>query len=280
MAYNAYIVVPFATWAVAQVAKFAIASMRGRIDFRYLYSSGGMPSVHSAVVSSLVVTALLVDGPSSPIFGLAAILAAIVMYDSFGVRRASGEQAAAINMLIESLDHSKIKLEQPALRLREVLGHQPVEVTVGAVVGVVLGGVFNYSHLTAQIAFLQTIPKGNELYIYGGIFAIMIVAGLVQRFVLRARYPKSPTMKKLTRRVLIAAETTGLVGLLVVLLEYERASYVSWRGWVLLVLVAGAAWGISLFVAFSKTVAPELTKEANTARKLKWLGGKRKAKHS
>jgi len=53
--YNPYIVVPLATWAITQVAKFAIAAIKGRIDFRYLYASGGMPSVHSAVVSSLAV---------------------------------------------------------------------------------------------------------------------------------------------------------------------------------------------------------------------------------
>lgn len=91
MAYNPYIIVPFATWAVAQISKFAIAAFRGRIDFRYLYASGGMPSVHSAVVCSLAMTALLVDGVGSHLFGFTAIFAAIVMYDSFGVRRSAGE---------------------------------------------------------------------------------------------------------------------------------------------------------------------------------------------
>src|SRR4051812_44369194 len=125
MVYNPYIVVPFATWAVAQVSKFTLAALRGRIDFRYLYASGGMPSVHSAVVCSLATTALLVDGANSHMFGFAAIFAAIVMYDSFGVRRSSGEQAAAINMLTETMDRNRVKLAQPGLHLREILGHQP-----------------------------------------------------------------------------------------------------------------------------------------------------------
>ncbi len=101
MAYNPYIVVPLATWAVSQVAKFAVAAFKGQVDFKYLYSSGGMPSVHSAVVCSLAMTALLVDGTSSHLFGFTLIFAAVVMYDSFGVRRSSGEQAAAINTMSE-----------------------------------------------------------------------------------------------------------------------------------------------------------------------------------
>ena len=279
MAYNPYIVVPFATWAVDQVAKFAFAAIRGRIDFRYLYASGGMPSVHSAVVSSLVITAYFVDGVNSPIFGLSAILAAIVMYDSFGVRRASGEQSLAINMLIESLDRGKFKLEQPHLHLREILGHQPLEVVVGAVFGLVLGGLFNYTHLNPLFAYLQVIPKGRELWIYAAIFMVIIVTGLAQRFILRARYHKSATMKALSRRVLTAAQTVGWLGLVTVVLEYENASYLSWRGWAFLMLAIGVAWGMGIALSSYRTVPEALAKEANIARKMKWLtwGGKRKA---
>ncbi len=278
MVYNAYIVVPLATWAVAQVAKFALAAMRGNIDFKYLYASGGMPSVHSAVVCSLAVTAFFVDGINSPIFGLAVILAAIVMYDSFGVRRASGEQAAAINMLIESLDRGKVRIQQPQLHLREVLGHQPVEVTVGAIVGIVLGSLFNYTHLTPLFNWLKITPTGIELWIYAGVFAFLVLAGLAQRFILRAKYPKSVTMKKLARRILTATQTTGWLGLLVVLLQYERASYLSWRGWAVLILAVGLIWGAGILISSYKTVPETLAKEATTARKLKWLklGSKRK----
>jgi uncharacterized protein len=79
VAYNPYIIIPFASWAVAQIAKFAIAAFKGKIDFRYLYASGGMPSVHSAVVCSLAVTALLVDGVGSHLFGFTLIFAAVVI---------------------------------------------------------------------------------------------------------------------------------------------------------------------------------------------------------
>src|SRR6266571_1039037 len=110
MLYNAYIIVPLATWVIAQVAKFMLAALRGRIDFRLLYASGGMPSVHSAIVTSLATTSFLIDGPTSHIFGLTVVVAAIVIYDSFGVRRSSGEQTVALNMLLRSLENGKVKL--------------------------------------------------------------------------------------------------------------------------------------------------------------------------
>src|SRR6185369_6168330 len=106
---------------------------------------------------------LLVDGYSSFQFGFAVIFAAIVMYDSFGVRRSSGEQAAAINMLIESLDRNRVKLARPDLHLREILGHQPREVTAGAILGVALAGLFNYDRLGSLGSFLQGLPGKTEI---------------------------------------------------------------------------------------------------------------------
>jgi len=273
--YNPYIVVPFATWAVAQILKFTIAAMRGRIDFRYLYASGGMPSVHSAVVCSLAVTALLVSGAASPVFGFAVIFAAIVMYDSFGVRRSAGEQAAAINMLITSLDRSKIKLSDPDLHLREILGHQPKEVTVGAVLGVVLAGFFNYSHLGKFGTWLQDVPGHRELVAYAAVFVVILVGGVVARMILRMRYRKSKVIKQLARRILVATETIGWLGLVSVVFAYERATYVSWRLWPLLILAIGLAWAIWILSASWGTVPAALADEATEARKRKWLNWNR-----
>jgi acid phosphatase family membrane protein YuiD len=285
VSYNPYIVIPLATWAVAQVAKFAVAAFKGKIDFRYLYSSGGMPSVHSAVVTSLAVTALLVGGVGSSAFGFAVILAMIVMYDSFGVRRSAGEQGAAINMLIESLDRNKVKLDQPNLRVRVILGHQPREVVAGALVGAALSALLNYQRLGAFGAFLQTVPQKPELIVYGAIFVALLVLGLVARWILRARFPKSKTIKMLTRRVLTATQTVGWLGIVASALVYENASYLAWRLWPMLVLTIGLIWAVSLFVASYKTVPAALALEANEARKMKWLNfgrskSKRKAKRA
>ncbi len=271
MVYNPYIVIPLATWAVAQIAKFVLAALRGKLDFRYLYASGGMPSVHSAVVCSLATTSLLLDGPGSHLFGLTAVLAAIIIYDALGVRRATGEQGEAINMLMASLDRSKIKLEQPDLRLREVLGHKPTEVIVGGIVGVLLGGFFNYDHLGALGLFLQSIPVAPELWIYAGVFGLIVIAGWAQRLVLRARYRKSATIGRLTRRIVTASQTVGWIGLFTVLFQYERASYAAWRLWPLAMLAIGLAWAISLFASSYRTVPEALAAENDQARKLKWL---------
>lgn len=282
MAYNPYIVVPFATWAVAQVAKFAIAAFKGRIDFRYFYASGGMPSVHSAVVCSLATTALLVGGASSPIFGFSLIFAAIVMYDSFGVRRASGEQAEAINMIVDSLGKDKIRLEQRDLRVREILGHQPAEVIIGAVLGVTLAALFNYDKLTSLTTFLQTNPSRTELWVYVGIFGFLVVAGVLQRIILRHRYPKSAAIKRATRDITTAAETVGWLGLVSAVFVYEKASYLAWRFWPLAILAIGVAWATVLVFRFARTVPQALVAESHEQRKQKWLnwGNKRKAKRS
>jgi acid phosphatase family membrane protein YuiD len=280
VAYNPYIVIPFATWAVAQLAKFVIAALKGRLDFRYLYASGGMPSVHSAVVCSLMMTAGLQSGLDSPIFGLTVILAAIVMYDSFGVRRSSGEQAAALNMLIDSLGKDKVRLSNPNLHLREILGHQPSEVSVGAVVGIVLGALFNYDKLGSLWTTLQAVPMNSELWAYTGLFGLLVVGGIVQRIVLRRRYRKSATMRRLTSRILTATETTGWLGVITVVLQYEHASYLAWRFWSLLVLAVALTWGIVLGLAAARTVPAALAAEQQTARKLKWFQFGRKRKRA
>lgn len=281
MAYNPYIVVPLATWAIAQVAKFALAALRGRIDFRYLYASGGMPSVHAAVVCSLATTAFLVDGLESHLFGLTAILAAIVMYDSLGVRRSAGEQAVAINMLIASLERSKFRLEQPNLHIREILGHQPREVMAGAVLGVVLGALFNYDRLTPFIQITQQVPAGVEFWGYLAFLAAVVVAGFVQVWVWRARRPKSRIIRKLTHRILVASQVVGWLGLALSLFQYERASYLSWRLWTWGVLMTGLIWAAVLVAQSFRSVPEALAEEADEARKRRWFqwgSGRRKSK--
>lgn len=271
MIYNPYIVVPFATWAVAQIAKFAIAAFRGQIDFRYLYASGGMPSVHSAVVCSLATTALLVDGANSHLFGFAAIFAAIVMYDSFGVRRSAGEQAAAINMLIGSLGKDRVKLLQPDLKLREILGHQPREVTAGALVGIALAALFNYDRLGKLGEFFRELPTRPELLGYLIGFGVLVLGGVIAQLVLRAKYPKSKIIKQLSKRILAATQTVGWLGLLSVLLSYEHASYFVWRFWPMLIAAIAILWGLWLLTTSYRVVPATLAVEMNTARKLKWL---------
>jgi acid phosphatase family membrane protein YuiD len=275
VAYNPYIIVPLATWAVAQISKFAIAAFKGKVDFRYLYASGGMPSVHSAVVCALATTAFLVDGVDSHLFGFTVIFAAVVMYDSFGVRRSAGEQAAAINMLIGSLGRNKVKIDNPHLHLREILGHQPREVTAGAILGVLLAMLFNYDRLGALGTFIEAVPKRPEMLAYLAIFLVLIIGGALARFILRARYRKSRTMRDLAGKIFVATQTIGWLGLFTVAMVYERASYFAWRLWPLVVLLAGVLWAIWLATANYRTVPANLEAEVEQARKEKWLGAGR-----
>ncbi len=144
--YNPYLFVPFVAWFVAQSIKFIRAAIRGDINLKYFFVSGDMPSAHSAAVCALAVTALVLNGFTSPIFGLSGFFAAVVIYDSFGVRRASGDQAVVINAILRNID-GKAKGKLSSVKVREVLGHKPEEVVVGAILGALIALLLNASHL-------------------------------------------------------------------------------------------------------------------------------------
>jgi len=266
--YNPYIVVPIATWAVAQVSKFAIAAIKGDVDFRYLYASGGMPSVHASVVMSLATTSFLVDGPSSPIFGVVLVFALIVMYDSFGVRRSTGELAVAVNSLLDNLDRNRFKLDGPTPhRLREILGHQPREVGAGAITGIVLAGLFNYDRLGWLGTFLQTIPAKYELWSYMTFFGVMVVAGAITRWIFAKRYPKSKVMKRFRGHIFTASQTIGWLGLVTTVFVYEHASYLAWRLWPLLAVAGALIWAWWILTGSAREVPAGLAAEADHTRK-------------
>lgn len=131
-----YIIVIFAGWIVAQGLKYLVAVVKNRKfdHLRQLYSSGSMPSAHGTTVTGLVVVIGLRDGFDTAIFGLAVLFAMVVMYDAMMVRRSSGEQGAAIQRLIIE-QKSDIPLPRAAK------GHSPLEVLVGAMLGLIIGAV-------------------------------------------------------------------------------------------------------------------------------------------
>ncbi len=124
-------------WLVAQLAKTLVNIIHNRrICFVSLVASGGMPSSHSASVTALA-TAVGMEGSfSSPSFALAAVLAFIVMYDATGVRRAAGDQARILNSMMEDLDNNHT--ENVPKHLKELIGHTPLQVFVGAAIGIVI----------------------------------------------------------------------------------------------------------------------------------------------
>ena len=132
-----FILAPIVAWTIAQAAKVVLYSVRERrLNLRVLAVTGGMPSSHSAIVMGLTTAIGKYSGATSPQFAIALIFSFVVMYDAAGLRRAAGRQAAILNRLVEDLVHMRGVQEQ---KLRELLGHTPVEVLVGAVLGVVVG---------------------------------------------------------------------------------------------------------------------------------------------
>jgi len=123
-------------WAAAQVIKFFLELfINRRVNFRALTTMGGMPSSHSAAVSSLATGIAITDGLGSSIFALALWFAAVTMYDAAGIRRAASIQARILNQMIEELFQGHPISD---VKLRELLGHTPIEVLAGMALGIIV----------------------------------------------------------------------------------------------------------------------------------------------
>jgi len=131
-----YLITILLAWLGAHVIKYIVSSLRNeKLTLKgYLFTSGGMPSAHSAAVISMATIIGLRDGFDSGLFGIAMLFAVIVMYDAMKVRRSSGEQGLVIHKLIKE---TKSKIEPP----RVAKGHSPTEVALGAMLGVIVGFV-------------------------------------------------------------------------------------------------------------------------------------------
>jgi len=122
----------------AQFIKFFFYSIKHRrLDLRVLSSTGGMPSSHSAFVSCLSSCVGFIEGFGSSDFAISAVFSLIVMYDASGVRRSVGIQAGILNQMIEELikNNQEFRFE----RIKELIGHTPFEVLVGAAFGSLVG---------------------------------------------------------------------------------------------------------------------------------------------
>jgi uncharacterized protein len=134
---NRILVTAFMAWAVAQISKTIIDLLqRRKLVLSRLVSSGGMPSSHSALVTSLATATGRIAGVSSAAFAITVVLASIVMYDAAGVRRAVSIQARILNQMIDEAFQGSPMAEK---RLRELIGHTPIQVIVGGMLGVGVG---------------------------------------------------------------------------------------------------------------------------------------------
>ena len=129
---NQILVNSLLAWAAAQIIKAILyAAVPRQIDIHRLFGDGGMPSGHSATVTAMATTAALEYGLDSPIFAITAIFGIVVMHDAMGVRREAGKHAEVLNNLIASLNQDV----PPEEALKEFLGHTPLQVCFGALLG-------------------------------------------------------------------------------------------------------------------------------------------------
>lgn len=136
---NRALQVGFISWFVAQCLKIIITFfVTFQIDLKKLISSGGMPSSHSAFACGLSTAVGLIDGFSSTSFAISLTFTLIVMYDAAGVRREAGKQAQTLNELIEIYFSPHYK---PQHKLKELIGHKPTEVFVGALLGILIATI-------------------------------------------------------------------------------------------------------------------------------------------
>jgi hypothetical protein len=128
-------------WIIAQTIKVVLGVIREkRFNFRWFIGTGGMPSSHAAGVSSLATSIGIIYGFNSPIFAITMVFTLIVLFDAQGVRRSTGRQAEILNKMLEDI-YWKKKLDNE--KLREFIGHTPVEVFAGIILGV-LTSILHY----------------------------------------------------------------------------------------------------------------------------------------
>lgn len=126
-------------WFLAQFLKVALTVISTKkLDLTRFVGSGGMPSSHSALVVSMATSIGYVEGFHTSVFALSVAVAGVVMYDAAGVRRAAGKQAAVLNEIVAELQaHRGINEE----KLKELLGHTPIEVIAGAILGILIANL-------------------------------------------------------------------------------------------------------------------------------------------
>lgn len=136
----AIILVPLVVGMITQITKFIIYTIRHGLNWNYFLTHGHMPSMHSALVTSLVIVVGYMEGVSTAIFSFAVVFAVIILDDAVRVRMHLGDQGRYLNMMIETLNLDKEKYP----RLKERMGHRWSEVSVGVIYGALQTFLFLY----------------------------------------------------------------------------------------------------------------------------------------
>ncbi|MBO4863120.1 MAG: divergent PAP2 family protein [Eubacterium sp.] len=141
---NRILISGLVAWATAQILKtITYLVINKQLSFERLFGDGGMPSGHSATVTAVMLCTGFECGFNSPVFAVAAILAIIVMHDAMGVRLETGKQAKAINDMMEFMQKIGGKELTNEEKLKEFVGHTPLQVIMGCILGIIVAAVFN-----------------------------------------------------------------------------------------------------------------------------------------
>jgi hypothetical protein len=201
------------------------------------------------------------------------------MYDSFGVRRSVGEQAVVINKILNSLEGSRI--HHSDARLREILGHKPLEVSVGTTLGLVLGLLFNPSRL-GPLNHALTLQTGPAMVILvAAVAVITLLAGIIVRWALLRRHRKLAPVKSAQAAVSWTAGILALLGLLLAAGEYEKLSAALWVVWPFAYLILLIVAIFTIVWSYRSSVPAAIAANRATVAKERWLEGpnkKRRAK--
>lgn len=137
-----YLICPISTLIICQILKFTFESIKyKKLNWARLFNgAGGMPSTHTSFSSSLTMFIGYTIGFNTPLFAIAFVFTCIISYDAMGLRFESGKQAEAINMILDEM--FKMKPKKTFKRLKEQLGHKPLEVLMGFVLGSVVSFIF------------------------------------------------------------------------------------------------------------------------------------------
>ncbi len=138
---NHLFLVTISAWTFAQLIKVFLGVIKTkRFDFRWLVGTGGMPSAHASGASALAITAGFDYGFNSAVFALAVVFAIVTMFDAQGVRRSAGSQAKILNKVMDDI-YWQGKIQES--RLKELIGHTPVEVIMGSIIGILMAVIFH-----------------------------------------------------------------------------------------------------------------------------------------
>ncbi len=136
LTHNAVLITGLVAWGLAQFLKVPIEYLRyQKLNWALLFSSGGMPSSHSALITAITLSIGIFHGFDTPYFALAFAISMIVIYDATGVRREAGRHAEKINILVNEFFTGQPISEK---QLKEVIGHTPAQVAAGVLLGLII----------------------------------------------------------------------------------------------------------------------------------------------